>query len=439
MALGVPISLIFISSSLFVPAAGKVMDSNQSLDEQIVQHMQEGEIPSLAAAIIQENRLVWANGYGDQPAADTIYAIGSITKSFTATAILKLNERSVIDLDDDVNYYLPFPVRNPNYPNDIITFRMLLSHRSSLQGTNEDYYVYCCRQDLYRQLGLTNATYPPILEWFRQHFFPNGSSNPNIWGYWRPGERYVYSNTGFGLLGLLIELISKQSLEEYFSEHIFSPLRMESTGYNYTDFELDRLAVPHVINATTGTLLPLPHYNPWPLGCGGLRSTVQDLSHFLIAHMNGGIYNGVRILREEMIELMHEPISGSHYGLGWLWNSHDSATQGHSGIEIGFTGHMYFTQEYSPQKLYGAIVLVNKSAPDVLSHLDPILDLLLTAAEFDSFQSESIYASHPDGISSAHSSSTSISSGGFMSLTIIAGLGLIIAREKSRRRWGVIA
>jgi CubicO group peptidase (beta-lactamase class C family) len=349
------------------------MDDNQSLDDLIAYYMDFGEIPSLAAAIVKHNRLVWANGYGNQPTVDMIYAIGSITKAITATAVLQLYERGLIGLEDDVSDYLPFTLRNPGYPDTTISFRMLLSHHSSLKGTHADYYQYCCWQDLLRAIGLSNQTYPSIAEWFREYLFPNGSSNPAVWASYSPGAKFVYSNTGFGILGYLIEIISNQSLGQYFSEHIFEPLGMMTTGYNYSDFEEDKLAIPYDLGVTDGELTPLPHYNPWPLGCGGLRTSVLDLSLFLLTHMNKGMLNGTRILKEQTVKLMHEEISGSRYGLGWGWRtlaSQSESVQGHSGIEIGFTALMYFLQEPDPAFPYGAIVLTNKVAPDLLYYLD---------------------------------------------------------------------
>ncbi|MHA2495547.1 MAG: serine hydrolase domain-containing protein [Candidatus Hodarchaeales archaeon] len=402
------------------------MDDNQSLDELITYYMDVGEIPSLAAAIMKQDRVIWANGYGDQPAVDMIYAIGSVTKAITATAVLQLYERGLIDLDDDVNDYLPFPLRNPNYPNDAISFRMLLSHRSSLKGTHEDYYQYCCWQDLAREMGLSNQTYPSIAEWFREHLFPKGSSNPAVWASESPGTKFAYSNTGFGILGYLIELVSNQSLGHYFSDNIFEPLGMTTTGYNYSDFEEEKLAIPYDLGVTGGELTPLPHYNPWPLGCGGLRTSVLDLSQFLLAHMNNGIFNGTRILKEQTVKLMHEEISGSHYGLGWLWRglkSQSESAQGHSGIEIGFTAHMYFVQEPYPAKSYGAIVLTNKVASDLLNYLNLILEDLLEEAKAYPIPESSVTSD--SATSSSMNASPSTSSGGLLVLVVLVSLGLM--------------
>ncbi|MHA2495546.1 MAG: serine hydrolase domain-containing protein [Candidatus Hodarchaeales archaeon] len=402
------------------------MDDNQSLDEFIAYYMDVGEIPSLTAAIVKQDRVIWANGYGEQPAVDMIYMIGSITKTITATAVLQLYEQGMIDLDDDVNDYLPFPLRNPNHPNDSISFRMLLSHHSSLRGTHEDYYQYSSWQDLLREMGRSNQTYPPIAEWLKNHLLPKGSNKSTVWASWSPGERFLYSNTGFGVLGYLIELISNQSLGHYFSDHIFGPLGMMTTGYNYSDFEEEKLAIPYDLGVTGGEQTPLPHYNPMPVGSAGLRTSVLDLSQFLLAHMNKGMLNGTPILKDKTTRRMHEKISGSHYGLGWTWGtlkSQSEFVQGHSGLEIGFSAHMYFVQEPYPAKPYGAIVLTNKAARGLFEYLNLILEALLEEAKAYPIPESSVTSdSVPRNSMNAPGSANS---GGFAIMAVLASLGLM--------------
>ena len=112
------------------------------LDEKIEALMAEGDIPSMVAAIVIKDEIVWLQEYGEQVDLDDLYNIGSITKSFVATAILQLYERGQIDLDDDVNQYLPFEVRHPDYPDVPITIRMLLTNRSCLSDKSELYFTY---------------------------------------------------------------------------------------------------------------------------------------------------------------------------------------------------------------------------------------------------------------------------------------------------------
>jgi CubicO group peptidase (beta-lactamase class C family) len=104
--------------------------------------------PSLSASIFKDDQIIWSKGYGyydrseQKPATiETIYNLGSITKTIVGTALLQLYDQGLFDLDGDVNAFLPFSLRNPNFPDDSITFHMLLAHTSSLnENDQEEYY-----------------------------------------------------------------------------------------------------------------------------------------------------------------------------------------------------------------------------------------------------------------------------------------------------------
>ena len=107
-------------------------NQDDSLETKIQNLMANAQIPSLGACIIINDTVVWAQGFGDQPDLDTVFMIGSITKSFTATAILQLYENSSLNLDDNIEDYLPFNVKHPNYPTINVTIEMLLTHTAGL-------------------------------------------------------------------------------------------------------------------------------------------------------------------------------------------------------------------------------------------------------------------------------------------------------------------
>ncbi|MFX1512074.1 MAG: serine hydrolase domain-containing protein [Promethearchaeota archaeon] len=343
------------------------LTSDQSLDEDIIQLMQTGYIPSVAASIIKNDSIMWVKSFGEQSSIDTIFMIASITKTFTATAILQLYEQGFFNLDDDVNNYLPFSLRNPNHPNIPITFRMLLSHTASINGSQDDYWGVTF-QDLYRKLGLLNdtETFPSYPTWLEEYFAPNGSLyTSNVWKIEAPGSssHATYANPGFDLLGYLIELISNKTLDQYFLDNIFAPLNMNSTGFNLSGFEQEKLAIPHYWNDTDGNIAVYPLYNCLAFGAGALRTTITDLSHFLIAQMQGGYYNGIRILKEETVELMHDCTHsnlGNGYGFGWSLDINPQ-WQGHNGGGPGIRTQMYFRYtETNPALPIGVIVLGNQ-------------------------------------------------------------------------------
>jgi CubicO group peptidase (beta-lactamase class C family) len=125
-------------------------------------------------------------------------------------------------------------------------------------------------------------------------------------------------------------------------EHIFEPLSMYDTSFYIDDHDPEKLAIPYL--RLHGFYITLPNYeydcfNP----TAGLRTNVIDLSHFLIAHMNEGVYDDVRILNSSSIEEMHRWQYNVRYGLGWDYLDHrDNVVQGHEGSDIGFRSFMFY-------------------------------------------------------------------------------------------------
>lgn len=277
--------------------------------------------PSISACIIKENSVVWSKGYGfynihknKQAKPDTIYLSASISKTVAATALMQLWEQGLFTLDEDVNNYLPFNLRNPNHPGKKITFRMLLSHRSSLANDNT---FWPCLSYIPGDPDIPEYPHP----WLMEYLTPNGSAySPRIWSNNEPGEKYAYANVGYSIIGYLVELISGKQFNQYCKKHIFEPLEMYNTSFRLKDINISNLAVPYEYKK--GEYIPHPHYGIVVFHpAGSMMTSVQDLSHFLIAHMNEGIWNEVRILNKTTVNLMHKDHYTSKknekYGLGW--------------------------------------------------------------------------------------------------------------------------
>ena len=314
-------------------------------DENITNLMKQGHMPSISACIIKNNSIVWSKGYGlydirnNKEATDqTVYLAASISKTVTATAIMQLWEQGLFDLDEDVNNYLPFNLRNPKYPDVNITFRMLLAHHSSLSGEDIGLFTF---------FSLLRFPY----EWLEEYLVPGGKIyNPRNWIDAPPGERHCYSSVGFEILGYLIELISGQPFDQYCDENIFQPLDMMNTSFHIDDYDKNDLAIPYVWSIIR--YVPLPNYEDRNYAAGGLRTSVVDLSHYLIAHMNGGLYKDTRVLEEETVELMHtlqysdNGYNYSGYGLGWRifrdYGDDNSRRIGHTGAIPGTLTYMFY-------------------------------------------------------------------------------------------------
>jgi CubicO group peptidase (beta-lactamase class C family) len=271
--------------------------------------MEEHHIPTTTVAVVRNDSITWSKAYGEQKRLDLIYPIASVTKTFTATAIFQLFERDLIDLEDDVNDYLPFSFRHPNYTEIPITFRMLLQHTSGL-SKDSDTYWYGVLAEVAEQLGLENPyEWLPYPYWIEEYLTLNGSLyEPAVWTSHEPGTYRFYSNFGYDVLGYLIQRVTGQPIWEFLKENIFDPLDMESTGYNYTDFDLAQLATPYIytfdLDPESSGNTAYPHYNTLNYGCGGLRSNIFDLAKFLLVFMHDGVSSGIRILEEETLRTM---------------------------------------------------------------------------------------------------------------------------------------
>jgi CubicO group peptidase (beta-lactamase class C family) len=330
--------------------------NNDLFDIKIRSLMIAGYIPSAASCIIQNNSVVWSQGYGfydfkgmKQPTIDTIYKVASVSKTVTATAILQLYEQGLFDLDDDVNKVLPFSLRNPQYPNEPITFRMLLSHHASLHDHDElAAYTYF------------EGDYP--LSYVEELLTPDGKEyHPEFWGNYPPGSGGNYSNMGFTILGYIVELLSQQTLEEYCQHHIFQPLQMHHTSFSMDSLPVENLACPYLRFGRIYLKLPNIDYT-FLDPCGGLLTTIDDLSHFLIAHMNNGTYQQVRILNETTIREMHtvqypesSPYFGVlYFGLGWLIFEEEfgKTTHGHDGDLVCYHARMRIFNDNNTATMY---------------------------------------------------------------------------------------
>jgi len=289
------------------------------LDDFILNYMKDNKLPGVGIAIVKGGKLVLAKGYGyadidkDIPyTANTIQEIASLSKPVTATALMKLWEQGVFQLDEPIDSYLPFTVRNPNFPEVPITFRMLMNHTSSIVGSH---------------LGV-GGTHPGAampLGIFLQNFLSPGGSLYNAsenYEKFAPGTQYQYSNIAYALQGYLVEKISGMPFNEYCNKNIFQPLCMSNTRWYYSELDTNVVARPYKRNSPSADydLYEIPDYPS-----GGLKTTVLDMSRFMLMHGSYGILDGVRIIdsttevmmRRHEILLRDDSLATAFEGLGW--------------------------------------------------------------------------------------------------------------------------
>ncbi len=352
------------------------------IDVSIKDFMVEKKIPGFGTCIVQDSVIAWSKSYGladigdNVPMSlDRIMNIGSISKTFTAAATMQLWEKGFIDLHLDVNKYLDFEIRNPNYPNEPITIFQILTHTSSIQDGKAYNHSYSCGDPVIS-----------LNDWIYNNLTPEGSYyyEGNNYGNWSPGDKERYSNIAFGLLGLIIEKVAKQPFNEYCKENIFEPLGMKNTGWLLSEIDSNNHIKPYsyVTKKSRNGLLKnrrlYPQESEFSIGSfvenclysfpnypdGLVRTSIKELSLYLSAIMNGGELNGKRILKTGTIDKMLSLQIEGNSSQGLCWHTHEVETSsgtkrlwGHTGGDPGITTYLFF----DPIEKIGVITFQNNA------------------------------------------------------------------------------
>lgn len=304
--------LLLISISGFGQTLAKVASL-------IEKELSSNKLPALAVAVIDSGKVVHlsANGYKDlekKIEADiyTPFQIASVSKTVTNLAIFKLVESGNIELHSDINQYLPFEIKNPFYPNDFITVRDLLNHRS---GIRDDYEIYA---DLWRiPQGDSKID---MGEFLRDYLNKDGKLYKEThFGSETDYKSFRYCNTGVALLGLIVEKVSGLSFEEFCQKNIFQPLAMKHTSWFLKHLDSEQVAKPYIYQDSTG--LQFKGHNGYPdYPAGQLRTSISDYSKLLTGYLNAG--NSQFILSEATVKQITPSPQISHEGYyTWFLNA----------------------------------------------------------------------------------------------------------------------
>ena len=327
------------------------------------------DVPGLAAAIVKDGRVVCtataglANIEDNKPVTpNTLFLIASVSKTITGTALMQLYDQGKFQLDDDINEFLPFEIRIPAAPDSPITFRQLLTHTASIKD-NPD-YINCPGSCAYGSLlgpMVTRGADSPIslADFTKGYVTPDGEyyDEDNNFEAEAPGTVADYSNIGIVLAGYLAEVISGTPFDRYCQDHIFAPLGMDKTSWRLAGIDQTILAMPYD-KSPSGGYLPYGHYGEPDYPDGMLRTSVVELSRFLIAYMQDGRFDDRDILKPTTVQDMlssQTPLKPSQ-GLVWVRHSIDNRTVwGHDGADNGAGAEMWF----DPAKKAGVILMTN--------------------------------------------------------------------------------
>ena len=316
-----------------IPA--EATDIQSLFDEIVHRHPAIG----LAVGVVRNGELESFHGHGvadvesNTPITqDTAFRIASITKTFTAVAVMQLWEAGLVDLDAPANDYLR-------------SYQLIPTHESFRPAT--------IRHLLTHTAGLPELAHPggAIKPDFGESV-PAGQPIPSLAEFYRsglriyaePGTRFVYGNHSPATLGQLVEDVSGQSLDGYFREHIFEPLQMSNTDLQRSDRIRDRLATGYEI--VSRGVKTIADRDMVTIGAASIYSTPDDMSRYMTALLGGGANRHGRILEPETMATMFEP----HYqpdpripgqGLGFFrYNLGGHLAVGHQGTIPGFHSHM---------------------------------------------------------------------------------------------------
>ena len=248
---------------------------------------------------------------GMKPLNDnSIYRIASISKVIVAIGLLKLYDKGLIDLDEDISKYLGFEVRNPKFPNDKITLRMVLTQTSSIIDDGE------LVDGIWKGYDGSNCT-DDYIE-LKELLTPGSNRFYKGYSDYKPGTNFIYSNLGCGILACVCEKITGEYFPEYIKKELLHPLGIYS-GFRLEDLKYPENLVGHYYYIDGKFKLNRDYDSfkrvqclKYPLGdnfrgvAGGLYISAYDLSKIMSMLMNKGQYNNIRILKESTVMEMEK-------------------------------------------------------------------------------------------------------------------------------------
>jgi len=339
------------------------MDAFDACVSEVVEHY---DLEGMSVAVVAADGGSWSKGYGyanieeGRPVTpDTPFLLSSITKTFVAIAVMQQVEAGNLDLDEDINAYLPFTIDNLHIEDEVITLRDLATHTSGLIDNWADVLdpTYVPGDSPVQLADFIEGYYVPGGD----YYYPEGNFSECA-----PGECYDYSNIGAALAAFTVEVVSGESFNKYVEAHILAPLGMENSHFFLSDFaDHSIIAMPYVTDAE-GNPEAYGYYGYPSYPDGHLYSSANDMGVYLTAVMNEGELNGTRILEPETVELMltpQNPILNTslpdriYYGateqeIFWFTSG---GYHGHDGGDFGSFTLMFFEPEHE----VGIIILTN--------------------------------------------------------------------------------
>ena len=322
--------------------------------------MQEIPVMGLSVAVVKNNKIIYTQSFGTKSREnnapltnDCIFRIASISKSFSATSIMQLAERKKLSIDQDVSELIGFKVRNPKFPETVITLRLMMSHLSSINDSQG-----------YFSLDAINPEKNP--NWAKSY------------SHYEPGKGYAYCNLNFNMIGAIIEKISGERFDQYVIKHVLDPLGLYG-GYDVDGLDKSRFASIYEYRADSSKFIlsesayasrakdisnyAMGYTTPVFSPTGGMKISATDLAQYMLMHNNLGKYKGKRIISKKSAQQMQTALSEEEgYGFAIETTSKmipGKTMKGHTGVAYGLFSAMFF----HPEEKFGIVVISNGCAP----------------------------------------------------------------------------
>ena len=359
-------SMIVLEADAQTAPAQRSGHAIDGLEQFIPAQMQKWKVPGLAIAVVQNGQVIHSRGFGLRDVkgnlpvtSKTIFAIGSISKSFTSLSMGILNDEGKLDWDKPVRQYLPqFQMYDP-VATERMTPRDLISHRVGMADHDLVWYTSdFSREDLVRRLRFLQSN----------HDFRSG---------------YNYNNLLVMTAGYVVGKVSGQGWEDYVRRHIFEPLKMTASNFSVLDSQKSSdFAHPYRKDEHTGEVSETPFRGLSPIApAGSINSNVEDMARYAIFQLSKGKSGDRQIVSEANFGLTHTPqvpmngdlpfkeIGPRSYGMGWVISSYRGhPLVWHNGGIDGF----YALLSLLPDENFGVVILTNllqdDPVPEVIAY-----------------------------------------------------------------------
>lgn len=366
----ISLAKFFLTVFLITSVVFNVFSQAEKAETEIQQVMKQLDVVGLSVAVVKHGDIIYTHSFGlkdidkNEPLTDQdIFRIASISKSFSATSIMQLVEAGKLSLDDDMSKLVGFKIRNPKFPETVITLKMAMAHRSSLNDSEG-----------YLNLDVINPDKNPY--WAK------------CYNDYEPGKGYMYCNLNYNLIGTIIEKQSGERFDKYVKSHILDRLNLNA-GYCVDSLDSNLFTTLYEYNGKTKKFTASPQayaprrteINNYVMGystpifspTGGMKISATGLAKYMTMHMNYGNYNGDKIISKKYSKIMQTKISEEE-GYGLAIRTVDDlipgkVMKGHTGSAYGLYSAMFF----QPKEKFGFVVITNGCNPIYTNDMNAVL------------------------------------------------------------------